>query len=166
VVGFCAVRRSDLNTAITVGVFVATSCMSDSRPRVAPPPAPAPPLSAAKTSPAPAEPAFQKGYATYYARRFAGRKTANGERYDPSALTAAHRTLPFGTLVEVSRTDGDARKVVVRVNDRGPYGGANRIIDLSRRAAEELGIVHDGKVMVELRYVNAGAVAPAARGAP
>jgi rare lipoprotein A len=150
-----AVRRLDVNTAVVVGVFVAASCMSDSRPRVAPrPPAPAPPPSAAGPSP-PAEPAFQKGYATYYARRFAGRRTANGERYDPSALTAAHRTLPFGTLVEVSRADGDARKVVVRVNDRGPYGGANRVIDLSRRAADALGIVHDGKVLVELRRAAA-----------
>jgi rare lipoprotein A len=62
----------------------------------------------------------------------------------------------------VSRADGDTRKVIVRVNDRGPYGGANRVIDLSRRAAEELGIVHDGKVLVELRRVSA----PAVKGGP
>jgi rare lipoprotein A len=145
------VRKPDLNTALAVGVFIASSCMRDSRPRVPPPrPPPAPPAAAA---PAPAEPAaFQTGYATFYARRFAGRRTANGERYNPADLTAAHRTLPFGTMVEVRRTDGDLRHVVVRVNDRGPYGN-NRIIDLSRRAADELGIVHDGKVKVELRPV-------------
>jgi len=93
---------------------------------------------------------FEAGYATFYAERFAGRRTANGERYDPSMLTAAHRSLPFGTLVEVRRADG--RRVVVRVNDRGPFG-SNRIIDLSRRAAEELGIVRDGKAWVELVLV-------------
>jgi rare lipoprotein A len=147
------VRRPDINTAVAVGVFVASSCIGERRPKViAPPPAPAPAPTA--RAPAPPEPVLQTGYATFYARRFAGRRTANGERYNPLSLTAAHRTLPFGTLIEVRRTDGDQRKVVVRVNDRGPYGGANRIIDLSRRAAELLGIVHDGKVMVELRPVT------------
>jgi rare lipoprotein A len=142
------VRRPDINTAVAVGVFVASSCIDQSRPKVAPPP---PPPVAAAPTPAPDAP-LETGYATFYARRFAGRRTANGERYNPAALTAAHRTLPFGTLVEVRRTDGDARRVVVRVNDRGPYG-SNRIIDLSRRAADQLGILHDGKVLVELRPV-------------
>jgi rare lipoprotein A len=96
-------------------------------------------------------PVIEVGFATYYARRFAGRRTANGEHYDPLQLTAAHRTLPFGTMVEVRRSDG--RSVTVRVNDRGP-SGSGRIIDLSQRAAEELGIVHDGKAWVELRRVG------------
>jgi rare lipoprotein A len=146
------VRRPDINTAVAVGVFVASSCMGERPPRPANP-SPAPPVAEPAPAPAPESGVLQTGFATYYARRFTGRRTANGERYDPSDLTAAHRTLPFGTLVEVRRTDGDARRVVVRVNDRGPYGGANRIIDLSRRAAEQLGIVHDGKVKVELRVV-------------
>jgi len=90
----------------------------------------------------------ETGLATYYASSLAGRRTASGERYDPSLLTAAHRRLPFGTLVEVRRRDGK-RSVVVRINDRGPYG-ANRVIDLSRRAAEALGIVHLGKAVVEI----------------
>jgi peptidoglycan lytic transglycosylase len=94
------------------------------------------------------------GMATFYARRFAGRRTANGERYDPNRMTAAHRTLAFGTLVEVKRPDG--RSVVVRINDRGPYV-EGRIIDLSRRAAEELGILHDGHAQVELRPLPADA---------
>ena len=90
----------------------------------------------------------ETGIATYYASSLAGRRTASGERYDPSLLTAAHRRLPFGTLVEVRRRDG-RRSVIVRINDRGPWV-ANRVIDLSRRAAEALGIVQAGKAMVEI----------------
>jgi rare lipoprotein A len=95
----------------------------------------------------------ETGLATYYASSLAGRRTASGERYDPSLLTAAHRQLPFGTLVEVRRRDGK-RSVVVRINDRGPYG-ANRVIDLSRRAAEALGIVQAGKAVVEIHPYGA-----------
>ena len=96
----------------------------------------------------------ETGLATYYASSLAGRRTASGEKYDPSQLTAAHRRLPFGTLVEVRRRDGK-RSVVVRINDRGPYAGANRVIDLSRRAAEALGSVHAGKAMVEIHPFGA-----------
>jgi rare lipoprotein A len=96
----------------------------------------------------------ETGLATYYASSLAGRRTASGERYDPSQLTAAHRRLPFGTLVEVRRRDGK-RSVVVRINDRGPYAGADRVIDLSRRAAEALGIVRAGKAMVEIHPYGA-----------
>jgi rare lipoprotein A len=140
-----------MNTGFALAVFVASSCMEQRTTRPIEQPVSAPPLPVPQATP-PA-PAMQAGYATYYARRFRGRKTANGERYDPTELTAAHRTLPFGTMVEVRRTDGDARRVVVRINDRGPYV-ANRIIDLSRRAAEALGIVHDGKAWVELYPVT------------
>jgi len=96
----------------------------------------------------------ETGLATYYASSLAGRRTASGERYDPSQLTAAHRRLPFGTLVEVRRRDGK-RSVVVRINDRGPFSGPNRVIDLSRRAAEALGIVGAGKAMVEIHPYGA-----------
>lgn len=96
----------------------------------------------------------ETGLATYYASSLAGHRTASGERYDPSLLTAAHRRLPFGTLVEVRRRDGK-RSVVVRINDRGPYAGANRVIDLSWRAAEALGIVHAGKAVVEIHPYGA-----------
>lgn len=111
---------------------------------------------------APARPAtisgskvFQSGQASWYGGAFAGRKTANGERFDPSLFTAAHPRLPFGTWVEVRRID-TGRTVRVRVNDRGPNGKAarTRIIDLSRRAAEDLGIVREGVVAVELRIVE------------
>jgi rare lipoprotein A len=95
----------------------------------------------------PGEVRYQSGWATYYASRFAGRTTANGERYDPWAMTAAHRTLPFGTQLKVRRSDG--RSVIVRVNDRGPYVNG-RILDLSYRAAEALGMVKQGKMWVDL----------------
>jgi len=82
---------------------------------------------------------FQRGMASWYGPRFNGRRTASGERFDMREFTAAHRTLPFGTLVRVhSLVNG--REVDVRITDRGPYTG-NRIIDLSRAAAEELGML-------------------------
>jgi rare lipoprotein A len=94
----------------------------------------------------------EEGLASYYADSLAGNATASGEPYDPRALTAAHRTLPLGTFVEVTREDG--RRVVVRINDRGPFGHKKRILDLSRRAAEELGIVRAGVARVTLRVVE------------
>lgn len=93
----------------------------------------------------------ERGAATYYSDALAGRATASGERYDPRALTAAHRTLAFGTVVEVRRADG--RSVRVRVNDRGPFA-AGRVIDLSRRAAEAIGLVREGVANVEVRVVG------------
>lgn len=77
------------------------------------------------------------GQASYYSDSLAGNTTANGETYDPGALTAAHRTLPFGTRLRVRRIN-NGREVEVRVNDRGPFGHARRIIDLSRAAATAL----------------------------
>lgn len=105
---------------------------------------------AGPTSPTSGSP--QKGLATYYADSLAGNKTASGERYDPSALTAAHRTLPFGTVVDVARNDG--RSVRVRINDRGPFAGKKRVIDLSRKAAEEIGMIRDGVVSVTITVVS------------
>lgn len=98
--------------------------------------------------------ATQSGYASYYSDSLAGNTTANGERYDPSALTAAHRSLPFGTRVEVRRTDSVARTVIVRINDRGPFAGRNRIIDLSRAAATRLSMLRAGVVPVTLRVLS------------
>lgn len=93
---------------------------------------------------------LETGLASFYGKRFAGRLTANGERFDPSRLTAAHPTLPFGTRLRVTNVR-NGRSVVVRVNDRGPYIHG-RIIDLSRAAAEAVGLVHRGvgRVRVEL----------------
>lgn len=93
--------------------------------------------------------AAQEGYASYYSDRLAGRSTASGEPYQPERLTAAHRTLPFGTLVRVQRRDRPG-EVVVRINDRGPFAGAQRVIDLSRAAAERLGMIRAGVVAVRL----------------
>lgn len=95
----------------------------------------------------------QVGYATWYGAALAGHRTASGERFDPSKMTAAHRALPFGTWVEVTRID-TGRKVRVRITDRGPFGHEERIIDLSRAAAQVLGTLKTGVVRVELRVVE------------
>jgi rare lipoprotein A len=94
----------------------------------------------------------QQGLATWYGAAFAGRKTASGERFDPNAMTAAHRTLPFGTWVDVVRVD-NGLSVRVRINDRGPFGHAERVIDLSRAAADKLGIVRAGVAKVKVMPV-------------
>jgi rare lipoprotein A len=95
----------------------------------------------------------QIGLATWYGKKFAGKPTSNGERFDPRAMTAAHRKLPFGTWVEVRRVE-TGRSVRVRINDRGPWGDDRRIIDLSQAAAELLGIVAEGVARVELYVVG------------
>jgi rare lipoprotein A len=82
---------------------------------------------------------FEQGKASWYGPRFQGRRTASGERYDQHAFTAAHKTLPFGTLVRV-RSLVNGREVDVRIIDRGPFT-RGRIIDLSRAAAESLGML-------------------------
>lgn len=93
--------------------------------------------------------------ASYYADRFSGRLTANGERYDPNAYTAAHRTLPFGSIVRVvHEKSGDW--VLVRINDRGPYA-KGRVIDLSRQAAKRLSMIRDGVVRVRVELLERGA---------
>lgn len=95
---------------------------------------------------------FQSGVASYYADKFNGRRTANGETFNNAAMTAAHKTLPFGTLVEVTNMR-NGKKVVVRVNDRGPYAHA-RVIDLSKTAARQLGMHHSGTAKVKLAILN------------
>ena len=95
------------------------------------------------------------GVASYYGDQFAGRSTANGERYDPDAYTAAHRSLPFGTIVRVTRrSTGDW--VLVRINDRGPFGKRQRILDLSKQAARRLGMLHDGIAKVRAEVLEEG----------
>lgn len=92
------------------------------------------------------------GVASWYGDALKGHKTASGERFDPSGLTAAHRTLPIGTWVEVTRP-GTGLSVRVRINDRGPLS-PRFIIDLSRGAAEKLGMVRMGVANVELRVLS------------
>ncbi len=86
--------------------------------------------------------AFECGGASYYADSLAGNSTASGEPYAPGKLTAAHKTLAFGTMVRVERKDGGG-SVTVRVNDRGPFT-PGRVIDLSRKAAERIDLITDG----------------------
>ena len=90
------------------------------------------------------------GVASFYGRKFHGRRTASGERFDMNAMTAAHRTLPFGTRVKVTNPR-NGKSVTVRINDRGPFS-KGRTIDLSRAAAEQLGMVNrgHGEVVLEL----------------
>jgi rare lipoprotein A len=94
----------------------------------------------------------QRGVASYYGEGFHGNLTANGETFDMYALTCAHLTLPFNTILRVHNLDND-REVTVRVNDRGPYVGG-RIIDLSKGAAEDLGMLEAGTANVLLMVIN------------
>ncbi len=91
---------------------------------------------------------FQQGKASWYGDQFHNRLTANGERYNMNAMTAAHKTLPFGTMVLVKSPD-TGKSVMVRINDRGPYVHG-RIIDLSRAAATKLGVKNHGVYRVML----------------
>lgn len=100
----------------------------------------------------PAKPQSQVVEASYYGDEFAGRPTANGETFDPDLLTAAHRTLPFGSLVEVS-DEFSGRSVIVRINDRGPFHG-DRAIDLSEAAAKKIGLAKAGTGRVSLNVVR------------
>lgn len=93
-----------------------------------------------------------KGLASWYGRKFHGRKTASGERYDMYALTAAHKTLPLGTRVEVTNLN-NGRKVRLRINDRGPFV-RGRIIDLSYKGAQKLGVVGPGTAPVLVQAVG------------
>jgi rare lipoprotein A len=110
------------------------------------------------------QPSFvQKGMASWYGPRFHGRLTASGERFDQDDLTAAHRTLPMGTVATV-RDPETGRSVRVRINDRGPHV-RGRVIDLSRAAARRLGIVERGvaPVVVEVWPERGGEVRVTAR---
>src|SRR3546814_122405 len=100
-----------------------------------------------------AAPAYDAlGYASWYGSE-SGNQTANGEKFRPGWITAAHRTLPLPTYVEVTALD-TGRRIIVRVNDRGPFAGGGRIIDLSKGAAEELGIRAKGIAPVRVRRVE------------
>jgi rare lipoprotein A len=92
------------------------------------------------------------GFASWYGARHAGRRTASGERFDPDALTAAHRTLPFGSRVRVTNLD-NGRSVVVRINDRGPFADG-RILDLSEAAARAIGMTASGVARVRLELLE------------
>ena len=109
------------------------------------PPAPAPVIEDDAQS-------LGSGVASFYGAKFHGRRTASGERFDMHALTAAHRSLPFGSEVRVT-DPRSGRSVTVRINDRGPFS-RHRTIDLSRAAAQEIGLVNRGHGTVELELLS------------
>lgn len=108
----------------------------------------------APPSPTPAPGAVERGLASWYGKEFDGLPTASGETFRPEKVSAAHRTLPLGTLVDVTN-EKNGKSVRVKVNDRGPFV-AGRIVDLSKAAAAEIGSVADGVVPVSLRVVALG----------
>jgi rare lipoprotein A len=97
---------------------------------------------------------IQTGKASFYADKFEGRPTASGEKYKHSKLTAAHKSLPFGTKVKVTNV-ANSQSVEVIINDRGPYVDG-RIIDLSKSAAEKLGFISQGLAEVQMEVIDAG----------
>lgn len=108
----------------------------------------------ATTAPKPMLAEVMIGVASWYGEEFAGRTTANGEIFDPLALTAAHRTLPFGTVLEVLNRKTN-QGVMVRINDRGPYVG-KRVLDLSYAAAMQIGLIEPGSGEVEMKVIKIG----------
>lgn len=105
-----------------------------------------------------AEGFVEEGYASWYGPEFSNRRTSSGEPYDMNALTAAHKTLPLGTYVKVTRLD-NGKWTIVRINDRGPFV-SGRIIDLSKRAAKELDMLNDGIVKVRIEAVQPATLIP------
>ena len=122
--------------------FAATGLLLAACAPEAPPPSASPPA-----------PSFsQVGVASYYAAKFENRKTAGGERFKSGGFTAAHRTLPLGTIVRVTNLENN-RSVVVRINDRGPFA-RKRIIDLSPAAARAIGVRDQGLMRVQVEVVS------------
>ena len=126
--------RGAFLAALAVLVLLAGGCAGTRRPAATPPDL------------------AEVGEASWYGIEERGRPTASGEPMDPGALTAAHRTLPFGTIVEVTNVESGA-SVQVRINDRGPFVGS-RVIDLSHEAARRLGILSKGVAQVRLTVTN------------
>jgi rare lipoprotein A len=96
----------------------------------------------------------ERGLASWYGKKYHGRLTASGERFDMHRPSAAHKTLPFGVAVRVTNLD-NGRRIVVRINDRGPFV-KGRIIDLSKAAAKKLGMIESGVVPVKIEVVDVG----------
>ncbi len=92
------------------------------------------------------------GKASWYSNKFDGKRTASGERYNKNAYTAAHKSLPFGTIVRVTNT-ANSKKVDVKINDRGPFV-KGRVIDLSQKAFEQIGNIKEGVAPVKIEIID------------
>lgn len=140
---------------LAIGLLTASSLVHAQSPAApAAASAPAAPAAPAATQAAAAPAAdASEGKIAWYGRKFAGRKTASGERFNPAALTMAHKTLPFGTQVKVTNTVNQ-RSVTVRVNDRGPTS-PDRIGDVSLAAAQKLRMTRSGVVNAKLEVLSA-----------
>lgn len=169
-------NRQLLSVAPALGLAVfltacATKTVSQPEP-VLPPVAAQPPLPAALPPPSPPLPAIPETRsapsstvkASYQGSGTAGHSTANGERYNPNSLTAASRTLPIGSTVKVTNPD-TGRSVKVRINDRGPFVHG-RSLDLSKRAAQKIGLTHKGAGRVKVTRVSSHSVADEAESSP
>jgi rare lipoprotein A len=137
-----------LRHTVCAGAVALWACaaLAQTSPAAAPASAPAAPAAAAATA------ATETGKLAWYGRKFAGRKTASGEPFNPEALTMAHKTLPFGTLVKVTNPK-NGKSVTLRVNDRGPTQ-ADRVGDVSYAAARRLGMLKSGVIDAELTVVG------------
>jgi rare lipoprotein A len=161
-----------LAVALVLILMLLAGCSARSRPSLPPAPRPEPSAPEARPGepipdkalgqwyqPLPDAKGFrQEGVASWYGPDFHGKRTSSGEIYDMHAMTAAHKTLPLGTLVRVRHLQNQ-RSVELRINDRGPFVG-NRVIDLSYEAARQLGVVGPGTAAVEVVAVGVAAGSP------
>jgi len=143
------ILRAGLGRVAAALAFAAIAAPSFSQPTASTPATAAPPVLA----PAVAGATVENGRIAWYGKKFAGRRTASGERYNPEALTMAHKTLPFGTRVKVTNPK-NKKSTTLRVNDRGPTQ-ADRVGDVSLAAARQLGMLHAGVIDAELDVVAA-----------
>jgi len=140
---------------LTLLVALATTALAVSgvSAQTSPAPAAAPPAISAAAPAAQAAASVESGKIAWYGRKFAGRRTASGESFNPDALTMAHKTLPFGTRVKVTNL-ANKKSVTLRVNDRGPTQ-ADRVGDVSLAAARQLGMLRSGVVDAEIEVIAA-----------
>ena len=142
---------SFLRSVVTASMLALSASVAPAQAASAAAPASAPATAVAAA--AQAATASESGKIAWYGKKFAGRKTASGEAYNPEALTMAHKTLPFGTLVKVTNPKNN-KSVTLRVNDRGPTQ-SDRVGDVSQAAARKLGMVKSGVIDAELAVVGA-----------
>ncbi|MEB3354874.1 MAG: septal ring lytic transglycosylase RlpA family protein [Cyanobacteriota bacterium] len=140
--------QQEQGSTTEVAIREAESAPVLAEPQLRPVPQPIAPVPA----PAPRAVLIGTGQASWYGPGFYGNRTANGEVFRPGTMTAAHRTLPFGTRVRVTNLN-NGRVAVVRINDRGPFHG-NRVIDLGHGAARELGVLSSGLASVKLEVLR------------